>query len=719
MGIREASFGAVAGGTAGAASGVTAALVAGTAISGGALLPFALLGGGLGFLSGLLARKRQDQIANQRRELEPLREVGGPAQHVYGLARTRGKEIHRSQNGPNIDRAFLLSVGACESIDSVYIDNKHVAVKEGSRIVTRIPPGVVGRGKNLNTVPYNPISGNNYRIDFAIDCDSNRFETEPANAQLIRMVWGQFAPASDPPRLFFRATGFGGSGPGPHLKTPGNYSVLLRFGARVERFPLPDQGREPYTLDATTAQLFWLSDFGRRGESFDIALIDETEWLDSVDYSEAFNDRYREGTGELVPDSDIFERGDRDRILFKIYPYFRADGTGGDSLREATVQAEEEQASQDGEEAIPGTPMQPESRREPVSLWTTDHKVLGNSWCHVQLRQVDNLWPDGLPDFEFVMKGKKLRWPGQRRAMWTDNLAAIWYDILTTIRMDNDLEQIAKIDVDSFVNAFALAEEEIVYRLPESLVEDGYSETSKRYTAGFVWREDEDLDQLERELGFAGIGQVSKEDDSFVFQLGPGHLPGGSPPREPPAILLTERNCAGWELSGPAERSRPIAGVKASLGQSKDHHYQTTAMRPARIVGAPGDILDTGVRAVINDPLHLGRVMTMALRRELASQRLTWELIPDEHFQVYGLRVGMTARVKHDAIRAKGEIWVIEQIAPSGDDGRLTLLLSPDLDWEDGFVAPPPKTAPRVRSDGVEVEDPDVIDGGSRFEIRI
>ena len=719
MGIQQGVAGAALGGAAGAGSGLTSALVAGTAVSGGALLPFALLGGGLGFLSGLLA-PRQKEVGSQRNELEPLRAKRTPVPYAYGTARSRGFEFHRSQASVNVDQGIVLSRGACQGVESVYIDKKHVAVKEGSRIVTKIPPGVVGRGRNANTVPYNPISGNNYRIDFNITIPSDRFEGEPANAALVRLVWGQFAPASDPPRLFFRATGFGGSGPGPHLKTPGNYSVLLRFGARVERFPLPETGREPYTLDATTAQLFWLSDFGRRGEAFDIALIDETEWLDSVDYTEAFNDRYREGTGELVPDSDIFQRGDRDLILFKIWPYFKADGTEGASLREATQIAQDEQVSMEGEEPIPGTPMETESRLEPVSLFGPNDKVTGYSWCHVQFRQVDNLWPDGLPEIEFVFKGRKIRWPGQRRPVWTDNLAACWYDWLTQVRLENDLEKISKIDVDSVVKAVGLSDEEIVYRLPTSLVEDGYSETSKRYTMGGVIWDDEDDEQVERELGFAAVGGVSTEDDAYVFQFGPGHLPGSRPPREPPVATFTERDCVGVPtIQGHPTRTRPVVGVKAALGQSRDHGYTTTTMRPAMIVGEEGEVIDTGTRAFVTDPLHLGRILTMALRRERASRRVVWDLIPDERLLRLGLRVGQTVRLKHNAVGLRGDIWVIERIDPQGDDWGIRLLLSPDLNWEDGFVAPPPKTAPRVRSDGVDAADPDVIDGGSRFEIRI
>ena len=710
MGIREAGIGGVAGAAVGAGSRAVTLAATGAAVTGGALLPFALLGGSLSFLAGLFS-SRPKEVGNQRPDIPPLRAVKGPAHHIYGRKRTHGREIDRIRAGNSLWRPKVISVGACEGVETVYVDKNKVALKRESEIVTTPPPGMLGQGKSLGA----RITGSgNYRIDFNIDVPPAEFRPTVVDPRLIRLTWIPGDIFAESIQLFFRdgPGGHPGSGPGPHLRNEGQYGVVVRAEGRTEHFTIPPTDlNEPYILFSTADQRRWLADFGRRITTFEIALIDDAKWLDDVDYSEAFNNRYRRYTGALLPDSDLFEKGDRSKVLFKVWQYFKADGTEGAELREASRIADEEQESLDGDEETAET----EQRLEPIYKWTTDHKVEGNSWLVFEQRQIDELWPEEtvLPEVEYLVKGKKIRYPGQREPVWSDNAAAVIYHHLTEVMGIDD----SKVDKASFVRAIGICERAIRYRLSASLAGDSYEQVSKMFSINGVFREDEDLKRVMEEMLFACVGNLSTEDDSYSLTVGPGHLDGEEPPREGPVTLFDETNIIGIPVRRwPKNRDNPVVGVKATLGQSRDHDYQETEMRAARLPGAVGQVLDVGTRGFVSDPLQMGRLLVWALRRELASERLDMVVEPGLRKENYALRLGHLARVKHQAINENGGIWMIEQIQPN-DGETLRLLLSPDLDWRIGHVSPPPKTVSGVRSDGINAANPDIVDDGTRFEI--
>lgn len=64
--------------------------------------------------------------------------------------------------------------------------------------------------------------------------------------------------------------------------------------------------------------------------------------------------------------------------------------------------------------------------------WTTSHVLRGYAYCRITLRYHDNKFPSGVPEINFVLRGKKLLDPRTGLTRWSDNPALIAADYLTS-----------------------------------------------------------------------------------------------------------------------------------------------------------------------------------------------------------------------------------------------------------------------------------------------
>jgi len=67
--------------------------------------------------------------------------------------------------------------------------------------------------------------------------------------------------------------------------------------------------------------------------------------------------------------------------------------------------------------------------------WTTDHKLTGIAYVYVRLKWSQNIYPSGVPNFSFWVKGKKLFDPRSATTYWSQNVPLFIRDYLT----DSDL----------------------------------------------------------------------------------------------------------------------------------------------------------------------------------------------------------------------------------------------------------------------------------------
>ena len=100
--------------------------------------------------------------------------------------------------------------------------------------------------------------------------------------------------------------------------------------------------------------------------------------------------------------------------------------------------------------------------------WDATHQLNGVSWVHIELRQPDygndtedRFWTQ-IPNVEYLLKGKKITWPGQAIAVWTESAAAIRHWWLTNRRLRPDIS----IDDASVISAHSLCEELVSIDIP-------------------------------------------------------------------------------------------------------------------------------------------------------------------------------------------------------------------------------------------------------------
>ena len=323
-----------------------------------------------------------------------------------------------------------------------------------------------------------------------------------------------------------------------------------------------------------------------------------------------------------------------------VWEYFAADGSGGASLRSRSTH------------------------------WTSQHRLTGKSWVHVELNQndysdaSDRIW-DGFPEIEFLIQGSKIRWPGQPNPTWTENAAAIRYWYMTEIcGISPDL-----IDISSFLAAYATCEQTVSFDLSENYTQAGYQSSSIRYSINGVIS-NEDTANVENEFDFCWQGYVVEANARYYFRPGVNR---------PILRVLSDKDI----LENVSIQVAPILqdrvnSMSMQLTQSNVKNWQGQDL-PTQIDRVSKETrdnneelwLDLGTRQYVQDPIVGGRLVAIALKRAQDLSTFIYRVSPGRHLEWLRVIPGDRIRINHQALGL--EIDTVITSVETNEDWSVTI----------------------------------------------
>lgn len=118
--------------------------------------------------------------------------------------------------------------------------------------------------------------------------------------------------------------------------------------------------------------------------------------------------------------------------------------------------------------------------------WTADHKQSGQAGAYIILKWSPILFPDGLPNIEFVIRGKHVFDPATQTNIYTDNAVAIITDLLRNTRYGFGLE-------DSLFDLTNSGIFRSAYDYAGGLITNADGSQHIRYSINAAYRTSEDL----------------------------------------------------------------------------------------------------------------------------------------------------------------------------------------------------------------------------------
>ena len=293
------------------------------------------------------------------------------------------------------------------------------------------------------------------------------------------------------------------------------------------------------------------------------------------------------------------------------------------------------------------------------SAWTTDHTGVGISYIVAKLTQTERNNEgvfSGFPELSFVVKGRKITWPGQSTPVWTENAAAIVYDFLR-VRRGVPADEI---DDASFQAAFAVCDAQVAVSRPNAGYRD-WPSTERRYAInGIVFADDDPL-HIQAEMEFAIRGNIYEWNGKFRINAGANRTP---------TTTITDADLADAGVES-VTVAPPISDrvnvATMGLDQSKFHdfgNYTAPEVADQAQIARDGERLEKnlGRRFLINSPAALDRLLTGNLRRARSSMSVTLRLSPGRLMKWLSLRptelCSITERV-HGLSGWKGEVSAV------------------------------------------------------------
>ena len=281
----------------------------------------------------------------------------------------------------------------------------------------------------------------------------------------------------------------------------------------------------------------------------------------------------------------------------------------------------------------------------------------------------------GLPVFRFRIKGRKFTYPGQAVTHWTDNAAAVRYDIERTLRGVPE----SLIDADSVEAAVTLSNASIQLRYadsPNANVPASIGGLIKRYTISGEVLGTETLPRLEQQLDWAWQGRTNIEKGRLVFR--PGKLP-----TTRPAITDDDVVAVGPASMTPDLGRRVNRLTDGSVAQDIFRNYLSVPLPP--VVNAPfvtQDGLDfnkpLGTFRFVNNYFAALYLLHQYADLEWMRERFSFVLSPGSAATYYGITPRSVVEWQVDADQTTPvDIWQYKQ---TGDTYPLLWVRSVETD---------------------------------------
>ena len=257
------------------------------------------------------------------------------------------------------------------------------------------------------------------------------------------------------------------------------------------------------------------------------------------------------------------------------------------------------------------------------SKWTTAHKGVGKSFIVAKLTTTgdgkDKVFTR-VPSIGFVVKGRKITWPGQSTPTWTDNSVAVIHDFLRTRRgIPAD-----EIHAASFQTAFPIAEAQVSVQRPDSRYA-GRDATEKRYSANGVAFANEDPVSVQAELESTILGYVYEHDGLVRIEVGRNL---------PVSDTIGESDIKGMlsfvNMPSISQRANVLS---LSLSQSRHHDFGQYAMPEVvdtQQLARDGERLEVnlGTKAFVNSDSQANRLAHLYLRKARYPIVMSFRLMP-------------------------------------------------------------------------------------------
>ena len=304
--------------------------------------------------------------------------------------------------------------------------------------------------------------------------------------------------------------------------------------------------------------------------------------------------------------------------------------------------------------------------------WTTNMKMTGKSYAIVKLtkgRVDDEEVYSRIPEISFVMKGRKISWPGQSSAIWTDNAAAVAWNYLR----ERKGIPAADIDETAFRAAYTLCETLDAVQRPNSDYVD-WDAQEKRYSFNGVIYADDAPDTVMRETEFAMMGDIFEFDGKFFIEPGRDFA-------DSEFLVIGDSDFADQESPPQIVVQPPISErfnvAEASIHQSKYHDFKEYAM-PEFVdqtqLTRDGERLETnlGRRIFVNSPSAIRRLTAIEMREGRTPIRATFRLSPGRNMRFLAVKPSQPIKVTHTAAGLENWLGKVTSIS-IGEDFSVTI----------------------------------------------
>ena len=315
--------------------------------------------------------------------------------------------------------------------------------------------------------------------------------------------------------------------------------------------------------------------------------------------------------------------------------------------------------------------------------WTVDHRLYGISYVIIKLTQGEGEPYQGIPEINFILKGRKIVYPGvpnfdnyQKKdsndrliqplptPMYTNNAAAVAYDYCV-IRRGIPVEDI---DTASFTSAIATSNELVNVRRPTTDYMDWPSTEINYAFDGTVFADDA-VNGIMDEFRWCLQGNVYEFNGQYYCNAGKN---------ETPSISIGDADIQEFiNLENMPSRSDRVNRLTMQMEQSWAHDYQNHSLPvltdEVQLKRDDGEIFDKdiGTRSFTTSPSRADRMMRIAFKRSRQSLQATFKLNPQA-----------TMRNLH----RKPEDKIFLTHSAMGLNSERFNIISTSLEWDFGLV---------------------------------